>query len=199
MDTPFHMPSYYRRRQERPLLEHATELIQRFESERRDADRRLWTEEVKKRQECDRAWILQNFQVFYDFYDLPLLGYVAMLLEKNLLDYLDIATLEEIRSNLRDDSARFSKAEIRTWFDDYIYEVQTDRIIDLSHDGYRDKPSITVFDLHHVSDEVTLVSYRNKKRLCRIYLVGDGDNAGLFEVIDSYGRLARESGFIFVQ
>ena len=200
MNPYFKIPGYYRRVGDRSRRGF-TELIVGAETEERNAVRRLWEKAVKRQEEPDKQWMLGNFAQYYDHWHCRLFAYVEILLKQELIETLDLATFARLWGELRSGVCSLSEAELREWFENHVDQPHGDQITDLGHDGLSDypKPEIVLSDLYLVADGLYCVHYRNKRYARYTYIVEEGDRVLLYRVWDGCGRLASESGSIFIQ
>lgn len=190
----FRMPQYYQKLGDPPLRDRLAAFAQEALLQGYAADQRLHKHVVQKPNDPDEAWIWENYQVLFKYYDMRLFAYLELCLQHEHVRHLDIAEFRRVFQELAT-SPRFSDAEMDAWLRrDFLFEWKSNAAVDWSHRWHSrggvglHRPNVSDPKLYRVDQDLLLLDYRDSRHDNKTYALELGDSFRLLMIWDFCGR-----------
>jgi len=190
------MPDYYMRVTDHDTIVRAASLIEHARKAYHRARRELAQKYAESPDDVDRSWILQCFAPANECYDCNLMACVELLLEEERIQALTAGILQELIRELREGSCAYSPEQLKTWFDDRMFEGYLDWAIHESNRSWIPSPNrfqpVVIKGLFEVVEGIQCARFQGPacKEPGYVYLIAEGEGHLLFEVINAGGQLA---------
>lgn len=197
----FRRPLYYEVHRDRALQADVQALIDRWIKTKNETDSRLYEKAIRKKEEVAGAWLVENCREHYECYDLELFSCVGLLLERQIIDRIDISLMEQLLAELREDRAVCTLEEQNRWWDEFVTEIYSMSLDDMAYGRPPKERPFEIGKTYRLSEHFFLAERAGNPvaRGANVYFIQDQHGLQLFEIEDGCGRLANESGFLFIQ